>query len=214
MNKFKLWAPIVLVLVASILSTTIVYASEDDTLRLGTTKDEFKLMNLLDAEWYDANFFGITDVGLIAYSSNLSIIPCLAKDWTIAPDGKSIKFDLVKNAKWHDGVPVTAEDVAFTFEYLKKHKLKAEGYWFNDYLDRVETPDNYTINVVFKEPAAATALIYLHVCILPKHIWEKIDDPAKYEDNDSMIGCGPFIFDNYDKDAQVIYLKSNPDYLI
>ena len=184
-------------------------------LRVGVTRDEFKLMNALTRPWYDsANFFGVTHVGLLVYEPDLSIAPCLAEDWEISPDGKSIKFYLVENAKWHDGKLVTAEDVAFTLEYWKEHKLYCQGYWLDSYLDHVDVLDDYTVEVVFTEPVAATSLTeaFLGSLIAPKHVWEKVEDPREYDGEDAMIGCGPFIFDRYDKAAETVYLKANRDY--
>ncbi|MCW3130429.1 MAG: ABC transporter substrate-binding protein [Methanophagales archaeon] len=184
-------------------------------LRLGLTRNEFKLMNALTRPWYDsANFFGVTHVGLLAYKPDLSIAPCLAKDWEISPDGKSIKFYLVKNARWHDGKPVTAEDVAFTYEYWKEHKLYCQGWWLSEYLDHAEVLDDYTIKIHFTDSVAAHALIAIcpTLVIVPKHVWEGIDEPKKYEGDDAMIGCGPFIFQRYDKAAETVYLKANPEF--
>jgi len=188
---------------------------EKQVLRLGLQKNEFKLMNALTRPWYDsANFFNLTHVGLVVYKPDLSIAPCLAERWEIAPDGKSITFYLVKNAKWHDGKPVTAEDVKFSYEYWKKHKLFCQGYRLSTVLDRVEVIDDYTVKLFFKRPAAAQLLLSTipTLYIIPKHVWEKVEDPRKYDGPDALIGCGPFIFERFDKDAQTAYLKANPDY--
>jgi len=51
---------------------------------------------------------------LVSYDDDLNLIPWLATDWEISTDGLTITFTLVQNAKWHDGTPLTAEDVKFT----------------------------------------------------------------------------------------------------
>ena len=184
-------------------------------LRLGLQRHEFKLMNIFTEPWGDsANFFGVTHVGLVVLKQDIDIAPCLAKDWEIAPDGKSIKFYLVENARWHDGKPVTAEDVAFNFEYWAKHKLYHMGYWYSSYLDHVDVLDDYTVNVVFNEPvgAASLSLIIPATRIVPKHVWEGVDEPKKYDGDDALIGCGPFVFERYDEVAETAYLKANRDY--
>ena len=49
------------------------------------------------------------------------LIPWLAKEWTVSEDGQTYTFTLVDNATWHDGKPLTAEDVAFTVKYFEAH---------------------------------------------------------------------------------------------
>nr|CBH39730.1 ABC transporter, solute-binding protein [uncultured archaeon] len=183
-------------------------------LRLGESKSEFNQMSVFAKPWGDACFFGFTHVGLVVYKPDMSIAPGLAKDWEVAPDGKSIKFYLVENAKWHDGKPITAEDGAFNFEYWKKNMLWSQGRWYDSYLDHVDVLDDYTFEVFFTEPVAGVTLMtYIPATrFVPKHIWEEIEDPLEYSGSDALIGNGPFIFERCDKEAQVAYLKANRDY--
>ena len=184
-------------------------------LRLGQQRDEFKLMNALTRPWYEAGNFigGLTHTDLVYYKPDLSIAPGLAEEWEVAPDGKSIKFYLVENAKWHDGNPVTAEDVAFTLEYWKEHELYCNGYWLNSYLDHVDIIDDSTLEVFFTEPVAVgTLTAKMLPYIVPKHVWEGVDEPKEYDGDDALIGCGPFIFERYDKAAETVYLRANRDY--
>lgn len=189
-------------------------AYDDNVLRLGLQKYEFKLMNPCDDAWHEvANFFGVTHVPLITYTPDLNIAPCLAEDYEITSNGTSIVFHLVKNATWHDGLPVTAKDVAFSFEYSKKNIIGSEGKWYDTYLDHVDVIDDYTVEVVFKDSVVPASFAYLVATyMLPEHIWSKVEAPKEYEGDDSMVGCGPFIFEKYDQDAQVVYLKANPNY--
>ncbi|OPY56986.1 MAG: Bacterial extracellular solute-binding proteins, family 5 Middle [Methanosaeta sp. PtaU1.Bin112] len=214
-NRINLVASSIMLL---FLVTSIVAASAADdgnVLKLGIQINEFKLMNSLVRPWYDsANcFFSLTQTSLIIYKPDLDIVPGLASSWEIAPDGKSVKFTLVENATWSDGKPVTAEDAAFSLEYWKKNKLYTQGNWYNSYLDHVDIIDNYTVNVVFKEQVAAASLsTIVGTSIIPKHVWEKIEKPKEYDGDNGMVGCGPFIFEKYDRDAQIVYLKANPAY--
>src|SRR5690606_572171 len=110
--------------------------------------------------------------------------------------------------------PVTAEDVKFTYEYWRDEDLYRQGMTLNLYLDGVEVTDEYSGVINLKEPYAQYFLraLFPTVYIIPKHIWENVDDPTNYEGEDAMIGCGPYIFDGYDKDADTVYLKANPNY--
>jgi len=114
------------ILAANIMSVGA--ADDENVLKLGIQINEFKLMNSLARPWYDsANFFSLTNTPLVLYQPDLDIAPGLASSWEIAPDGKSIKFSLVKNATWSDGRPVTAKDVAFSFDYWKRINFTAKA---------------------------------------------------------------------------------------
>lgn len=76
--------------------------------------------------------------GLVAYSPTIlpprngafhQVVPALAGSWEIAPDRKSYIFTLEPNARFHNGRPVTAEDVKYSFERLANPNLASPGYW-------------------------------------------------------------------------------------
>jgi peptide/nickel transport system substrate-binding protein len=168
------------------------------TIKAGTISS-FDPMNLFKYRpWNAVNYIGFTHVGLVRYDEHLNILPCLAKDWKISDDGRSITFDLVEDARWHDGKPVTADDVKFTFEYNKEHDLSI-AYLYKKYYDRVEVNNDHTATLYATEPIGATLLTSLQSAyIIPKHIWENVADPEKYDGKDGMVGCGPFVFQRYD----------------
>ena len=58
---------------------------------------------------------------LLWKDENGSLIPALAKEYAASPDGKVWTFKLDTNAKWHDGQPVTGEDIKFTVDYMQKN---------------------------------------------------------------------------------------------
>jgi len=133
----------------------------------------------------------------------------------IGPDGKP-RFWAATNYKWlddltldvtvrtgmkfHDGKPVTMEDIAFSFEYCRK-----SGYLlsFLNNLDSVEILGNDRLRFHIKEPDAGFLFTVLsQVYILPKHIWSSIDNPATFA-NDNPIGSGPFKFGYYRRDEEL-----------
>ena len=115
----------------------------------------------------------------------------LAESWEVSPDGKSITFHLVKNATWHDGTPITSKDVRFTFEYAGEHGFLTS---ITDNIERIETPDNYTITFYFKEPDANIIdnpwMDWPY--IIPEHIWKDIEKPEEFENPAPIVGGGPF----------------------
>jgi len=200
-----------------VLMTSLAAGAAEDrnVLRLGLQSDKFTQMNAFVLPWGNGAVFGMTHIPLATFKPDLGISPCLAESWETSPDGKSIKFHLVKNATWHDGKPVTADDVAFSFEYWKKiEKSDARGNWYGSYLDHAKAIDGSTVELVFNESVAAVTLASQIpiTYIVPEHIWKDVKKPKEYNGTDALVGCGPFIFEKFDSDAQIAYLKANPDY--
>ncbi len=95
---------------------------------------------------------------------------------------------------WHDGKPVTAEDVAFTFNYAKEK----QAVYFVSALQRLEKAEVVGPNKVrftLSEPFVPfVANVLCQVFVLPKHVWEGIENPLEIP-NDNPIGSGPWKFD-------------------
>ena len=102
-------------------------------------------------------------------------IPQLANSWTWSRDSLSIAFHLDPKAKWHDGVPVTASDVRFTFNSYRDSSLAANAGPLINMIDSVSAPDSLTAVVWFH--ARSPEQFYNatdQMDILPEHIWKKI----------------------------------------
>jgi peptide/nickel transport system substrate-binding protein len=142
----------------------------------------------------------------------------LADSWEIAPDGVTYTFHLNKDAKWHDGVDVTAEDVKFSFDALSNPDTGSTYTGsFNDSVKSWRVVDDDTFEVVAKEPLY-TFLYDLVAYIVPKHIWENVpykewrtDPGATGTDPSRVIGSCPFKFKEW-KQGQSVTLVRNDDY--
>ncbi|NWG18750.1 MAG: ABC transporter substrate-binding protein [Chloroflexi bacterium] len=120
--------------------------------------------------------------------------PQLAKEWSVSDDQRSWTFKLHEGAMWHDGKPLTAEDVAFTFNMIKEFDSFALIKDFTTSVETIETPDPTTVIITFEQPVANWVERFNGVFILPKHVWEQFPDTAtalEFE-NREMIGSGPF----------------------
>ncbi len=133
-----------------------------------------------------------------------STTPWLAKEWTAAPDGKSITFTLRDDVKWSDGEPLVAKDVAYTFKLQKELK---GGY---DYLKSVTEDDAHKVTFTFDRPYSPALLDIGQLTIIPEHIWSKIADPAK-DTNENPVGTGPYTQVGKFQ-AQSYELLKNPNY--
>ena len=122
--------------------------------------------------------------------------PYLAKSWTVAPDALSVTLNLVETAMFHDGHPVTSEDVAFTIGVIKaRHPFTT----MLAPVETVETPDPHTAVIRLKHPHPALLLAMSPALmpILPKHIYGDGQDIMTHPANLKPVGCGPFRFVEY-----------------
>jgi len=135
----------------------------------------------------------------------------LAESVNVSDDGLVYTYKIRDGVKFHDGEPLTAEDVAFTYHLYQD----TEGYpWMGDYtsyFDSIEATDNNEVVITLSEaiPNMESKLCFMYV--LPKHIWES-EDPVEFE-NFAMIGSGPFKMaqDGY-KQNEFVHLAKNADY--
>ncbi len=141
--------------------------------------------------------------------------PQLAKEFTVAADGKTWTFKLHEGAMWHDGKPVTSEDVAFTYNMIRNFEAFALLKDYTTLIEKIETPDPATVVIVFEGPVANTDERFSAVPILPKHIWEQFKDEqsAVEFENLEMIGSGPFTLAEF-KPGEFTRLKAKKDHYL
>lgn len=122
----------------------------------------------------------------------------LAERWSI--DGSDYTFTLYEGLKFHDGTDLTTADVAFTLDYFKQYppvtnSLGAgEGYLVDSYT----VVDDRTITITVKEPNADTLANLGAFVILPKHIWETVEDPYTYTGEGYLMGSGAYVCTAYE----------------
>jgi peptide/nickel transport system substrate-binding protein len=121
-----------------------------------------------------------------------SYTPELAESYTVSDDGKVWTFKIRDGVKFHDGTPLTAEDIAFSYTLYKNHADFPFLNTYTGFFDTIEAPDANTVVINLTEaiPNMESQLIYLYV--LPKHIWEAHAEKAADFENLEMVGSGPF----------------------
>ena len=135
----------------------------------------------------------------------------LATAWETSADGKVWTFTITDKSKWQDGEPLTASDVAFTFNYCIDNELGM----FIDYvkfIDKVEAPDD--THVVFTCSKPKANMLGLWIPILPEHIWSKVDPKeveTKFQNDPPIIGSGPFQTVEWKK-GEYVRMVANKDY--
>jgi peptide/nickel transport system substrate-binding protein/microcin C transport system substrate-binding protein len=140
--------------------------------------------------------------------------PALAKEWKVAKDGMSFEFTLRDGVKWHDGKPLTVEDVKFSFDAImeptnKYHTADKKPYYENIKSAEVIAPNK--IKFTAGKPYFDNFSVVATLNVVPMHLYK---DPSKEQEkllNKTLIGTGPYMLETFDR-AKSIILKKNPNW--
>jgi peptide/nickel transport system substrate-binding protein len=188
-------------------------AAEDGdkvTFTVGQVEDlrTFNPLNIIEVPEYEVSTMQY-DLLLNFDEETLEPAPGLATDWEVSEDGLTWTFEIRDNATWHDGEPVTAHDIAFTFNFLLDNNVTT----FTDYLpftDSITAPDDTTL--VWKTTKPTGAPTYPpYIFILPEHVWGELDQPKKYDNFPNPVGSGPFRVTEWRR-GQFYRMEANKDY--
>ncbi|GIW05959.1 MAG: DNA-binding protein [Dehalococcoidia bacterium] len=131
----------------------------------------------------------------LTWKDETGIIPWLATRWTIGPDATTYTFSIAPNVVWHDGRPLTAADVAFTFDTYRQTPYR---WMTTEMVARAEATSPSEVTIILKRPFAAFLEDIAGVApIIPKHVWESVTDPRTYDGPNATIGSGPFVLAEY-----------------
>jgi len=175
------------------------WASSPDTLNPGNAilATSYTIFELVYDTMYKLNLDG---------SFRLS----LADAASVSEDGTVWTFRIKDGLKWHDGQPLTAEDVAWTYNlYKDTPEYPYMNGYYTTYFDSITSNENNEVILTLTEaiPNIESQLVFLY--ILPRHIWESVNK-LEYENTD-MIGSGPFKMAEYVQN-EFVRLTANKDY--
>lgn len=149
---------------------------------------------------------------LVELDRDLRPQPDLARSWSISEGGTVYTFQLVPGVRWHDGTPFSSADVKFTFdEILLKHHARTRA-GLGNVVAAIETPGPDTVVFRLRKPYGALLqlLNVTEAAILPRHLYQGTD-PLTNPANLKPVGTGPFRFESYRTDQQIV-LTRNPNY--
>jgi peptide/nickel transport system substrate-binding protein len=130
--------------------------------------------------------------GVMRIAPDGNLIPDIAESVTVSEDGLTYNIVIRKDVTFHDGTPLTARDVVFTYELIQNPDLKSplKGNWADVSIEQV---NEYEVNVVLKEAYTPFSENFL-VGILPAHLWSNIplEQLPFSQLNTEPIGSGPF----------------------
>ena len=145
---------------------------------------------------------------LIKYDENLNYAPDLAESWKISNNQKTITFTLKKNLKWSDGLPLTSEDVLFTWKLITNPTTRTP--YGSDYqlVKEASAPDALTFKITYASSYAPALDTWTALHILPKHIL-KDEDINKTFFSRKPTGSSYYKLDEWISGQQVVLKASN-----
>jgi peptide/nickel transport system substrate-binding protein len=158
----------------------------------------------------------IYDTLLLADATG-AVQPWLASRYERSPDGLSYTFELRDNVRWHDGRPLTPEDVVFSFEYFAAKRSKLPPYLIGgpQNVEGVKAVGGRRVEIRLDRPvvtflrgAAST------FPIVPKHVWAPIDDPARAQEVGVLVGTGPYRLDTYTRGEGAYLYTANDGFFL
>ena len=141
--------------------------------------------------------------------------PLLAEKYVSSPDGLVWTFTINKGVMWHDGKPLTAKDVAFSFNLFKKYEDFPSMHGYTKHLTKAEATNDSTVVVTLDQALPNIEDTVGNMWIIPEHIWGPLDDGTSKQitgyPNTEMIGSGSFKLVKY-KEGEFIRLAANKEH--
>ncbi|WP_162448509.1 ABC transporter substrate-binding protein [Phytoactinopolyspora mesophila] len=147
-------------------------------------------------------------------------IPWLATGFDRSDDGLSYTFQLREGVTWSDDEPFTAEDVAFTFDYLEEHRAQLAPTVITtptpENIESVSAIDTHVVEFRLREPDWTFEQFTGAggVFIMPKHVWSGIDEPGAQNDPELLVGTGPYRLESMDLGAGAYLYVAREDYFL
>ena len=193
-------------------------AADPVTFKVALTGDVDSLSPFLGVEANSYEMWALMYDFLVGYKmTDMSPQPALAKTWDTSADGLTWTFHMRDDVKWSDGQPLTAADVAYTYNRVLTGKV--EGNNWESYLNNVTTvtaPDATTVVLQLSKPNAVLPL--LPIPILPEHVWKNVDSKSvktyanEPTNGQPVVGSGPFRLVEGTAGGSTFKFEANPDY--
>jgi peptide/nickel transport system substrate-binding protein len=212
MHRAKPWSVGVLVLAAFLAHAVAGPGPAEAQPKPGGTlvmvhQDPGVMNPILEVGW--PHFPRMSFNGLVDYDPQGNIVPGLATAWSVSDDSLTYTFQLRKDVRWHDGRPLTAQDVAFTFEKILDREIGSRLNLLFQSVREVQAPNPHTVVFRLKD-RDPVFLANLWNGILPKHIWEK-EDFKKSQYNVIPVGSGPWKLTEWVRGDRMTF-EANRDY--
>jgi peptide/nickel transport system substrate-binding protein len=169
--------------------------------------------------WYAAGLMEFFACSAWLWDDTNSAYPVLAKEIPsienggVSADGLTVTINLVENATWSDGTPITSADFLFTYDMIMDDANVVDSKYPYDYLTSLEAPDDYTVVMNFEEVFTPWLTGFFERMILPKHILEPVYQAEGSIENAAWnnaptVGCGPFVFDEWESGSFISFVRN------
>jgi len=194
-----------------IIFLSFALGDKETTLELSFTSSPARINPLLATDSASGEIVSWIFNGLVKFDKHGAVVPDLAEKYHFESNTTLI-FDLKKGIKWHDGEMMDGEDVLYTYELMKNPKLVTPYKDEFKFVKSVELLGSHRLKVTYTQPYFKALSIWM-VGILPKHLWEKEDDPMTSHLNKAPIGTGPYKLEKPFEVNEKIVLRANDHYL-
>jgi len=174
---------------------------------------------LVSSDVYASNVQSFVQESLLTRNSEtLEWEGAIAESWEVSEDGLRFKFKLRPNVTFSDGTPLTADDVAFTYNFIMDSRIKApreRAYY--EKMASVTADGPHAVEFIFKEPYFDSLTLAGGMSILAKHFYEPyLEEPERFNQSKGLLfGSGPYRLADpkgWTPDKGVVELERNPRY--
>jgi len=195
--------------------------TDPTTVRIGMYEEPETLNPVISTMTFENDVYQLEYDGLIAYDEHGRPIPDLAvalptlANGGISRDGRTITYHLLPGARWHDGVPLTAADVIFTWKQIMNpanNTISRAGY---DRIVSIDAPDPHTLRIHLRAPYALAQYLFANGSvgsILPAHLLRRYASLNQTDFDAHPIGSGPYIFRSWSHGSEMRF-DANPRYV-
>ena len=177
------------------------FNAEPRTLNPLTSKDVYADI-VLSLYLYDS----LIDVNL----DTIEFYPQMAESWTVSEDKLTYTYKLRPGLVWSDGVPITADDVVFSWKAVTDPHVdaaQAAGY-FKD-IESVTALDRLTVQFKFSKPYFKALEVSGRMTIIPRHAYAYSDAKKFNEIRDYLVGSGRYVFDHWTPGQEIVVRRND-----
>ena len=167
------------------------------TLTVGISGDPYNIATWISNDMNSSLLMNLVMPSLMTIDENGQKQPYIVKDYQVSEDLKEYTVQIHDGLSWHDGEPLTAEDLKFTAEYCVAHKLSYGADMLSG-IAKMEVLNDTTIKYYLENPSVNfLSQMGFWVDIMPKHIYENVEDPLNFAF--TGVGYGPYKLADYKK---------------
>lgn len=184
------------------------------TLRWNLPAEPDLLNPILSTDAYASRIEGLLfDTLLERDPKTLQFRRKIAEHWEVSPDRLSFTFYMRRDVRWHDGTPLTAHDVAYSYERIQDPTVAAPHLrvYYKD-VKEVKALDDYTVQFRFKEPYFLALEFCAGLPIVPKHLYEQAPSFNESLKNRAPVGSGPYRFLRWETGKKITLLRNEAYY--